>query len=258
MKKVMIWLFTTTLLASLLPVPAFAEDGAKVVLEAPAYTFPGETIEVRVNLENCSGYCGIGLEIDYDETVLTLVGIDNQGKGQFIASEEMNVKPYALTWTSGSKQTYNGTLAVLTFAVEQETQTMSKSPVSVSFYKGTNGNYVDGVNVNFVLDDTTSERTSLNLSYRGAEIMIANENQVTVSMTTGSYEIGGIADVTIQYPTDSAKRIFVATYNEKGQMTNAEYASVSAGVPEQSFSIAVPAGTETIQAFLMDEDYKPL
>ena len=58
------------------------------------------------------------------------------------------LKPYNMSWDSTSNVKYNGSLATLTFEVRKDAEN-GEYPITVSYYKGINKNYTDGVDVNY-------------------------------------------------------------------------------------------------------------
>ena len=114
-----------------------------------------------------------------------------------------------------SNNTFNGILATLEFEIS--TSASGDYPVTVSYYKGRNGNYEDGSDVNY--DENFSP---INLKYVNGKITVSTKNSIDVSniengntlkfkMHLNSSEtITGVM-ITAVYDTDS-KLIAVKSY----------------------------------------------
>jgi len=113
-------------------------------------TLPGKEIEIPVTLENNTGFANLGIEIGYDSSVMTLVKVvpnSNVG-GIFTPAQKYTANPYNMVWDSNTNNSYNGNLAILTFAVVEDAPE-GVYPITVDYYKGRNGNYIDGDNINY-------------------------------------------------------------------------------------------------------------
>lgn len=134
-------------------VTVFGND--EPVIEKPCVTVgnavgnAGDTIEIPVTLNNNTGFSSLGIEIGYDDTVLKLTNVnENSGVGaSFTKAQYYTVKPYNIGWDSAANTAFNGTVATLTFEIISSDA--GTYPITVDYYKGRNGNYVDGKNVNY-------------------------------------------------------------------------------------------------------------
>ena len=126
------------------------------------------TVTVDVSIANNPGFISLNLEIDYDPTYLTLTGITaNNGVGAtFTKAQSYTKVPYNFAWSSTDNVYYNGSLATLTFTVSADAPD-GVYPITVSYYKGVNGSYTDGVDVNFDTD-----YNPLNLAYISGNIAV--------------------------------------------------------------------------------------
>ncbi len=111
---------------------------------------PGDMVDVVLDLSNNSGFANLGLEISYDRNALTLVSVTEfPGVGAtFTPAQTLEAYPYNFGWDSVSDVHYNGQLATFTFKVAENAE-KGDYPIGISFYKGRNGNYVDGSSVNY-------------------------------------------------------------------------------------------------------------
>lgn len=144
-------------------------DVPQIVLTG-AKTSADTTVTVDVSIANNPGFISLNLEINYDTTYLTLTGITaNSGVGAtFTKAQSYTKVPYNFAWSSTDNVYYNGSLATLTFTVSADAPD-GVYPITVSYYKGVNGNYTDGIDVNF---DTNYE--PLNLSYVSGNIAVTS------------------------------------------------------------------------------------
>ena len=149
------------------PKNAEGEEGTSVttsaveVTDKPVITVSSEnvtisqdedtTVDVTVSIEGSTGFTNLGLEIDYDDSVMTLtnaVAEDIDDGTTFIGAGEVSVKPYMLTWNSADDVVYNGTLVTLTFTVSGAAEA-GDYEITVDFYKGQDDSYTDGEDVNY-------------------------------------------------------------------------------------------------------------
>lgn len=109
----------------------------------------GNTVDVVISLSENTGFANLGLEISYD-TAMTLVAVTaNSNVGAtFTKAQSLDVYPYNIGWDSVSNNDYNGELVTLTFEIPED-MCAGEYSVDVDFYKGRNGDYKDGVSVNY-------------------------------------------------------------------------------------------------------------
>lgn len=130
----------------------------------------GEGFSVQVNLSGNSGFANLGIEIEYDTSAITLLSVTgNSDVGAiFTTAQNTDVMPYNIGWDSTSNITYNGTLATLNFVVKDNAAS-GNYPINVSYYKGRNGDYTDGEDVNY-----NENFEPLNLSYVSGNITVSD------------------------------------------------------------------------------------
>ena len=85
---------------------------------------PGDTIEVPVVIANNPGVVAVRLMIKYDDSVLTLKSVEDEGLlPGAVHSPTYEKNPYTLYWINGTAPEnfmVNGTLATLTFEIEKD------------------------------------------------------------------------------------------------------------------------------------------
>ncbi len=115
--------------------------------------YAGENVDVTLDLSNNTGFANLGFEIAYESSSLTLLKVNNNVSGvTFTTAESIGENPFNAGWDSVSDIEYNGNLATFTFKINEETPA-GTYPVTLSYYKGRNGNYIDGVSVNYDEND---------------------------------------------------------------------------------------------------------
>lgn len=156
--------FTASCTVTVEPAP----DGVMPVRLDSVCARPGNTVQVRLMLDENPGFANLSLVIGYDADVMTLTKVENKVSGtEYTGSQTLTAAPYMLTWNSGTQNcTASGTLAILTFQIK-DTAAYGMYPISVSFYKGLQGTYKDGVNVNY-----DQSRNALPLVYVGSSAEI--------------------------------------------------------------------------------------
>ncbi|MBQ3427703.1 MAG: leucine-rich repeat protein [Clostridia bacterium] len=145
-----------------------ATDGAKIKVSS-AKVAPGKTVSVTVELSENKGFANLGLQIGFDASALTLISVSNNTSvgATYTGAQSITVNPYNMGWDSTSNNTYNGTLATLTFEVNDDAPD-GTYPISVSYYRGKNGNYSDGEDVNY-----DEDFKPLNLNYTNGAITVS-------------------------------------------------------------------------------------
>lgn len=155
--------FTASCTVTVEPAP----DGVMPVRLDSVCARPGNTVQVRLMLDENPGFANLSLVIGYDADVMTLTKVENKVSGtEYTGSQTLTADPYMLTWNSVRDCTASGTLAILTFQIKN-TAAYGMYPISVSFYKGLQGTYKDGVNVNY-----DQSRNALPLVYVGSSAEI--------------------------------------------------------------------------------------
>ena len=112
----------------------------------------GDFVSIPVVLSENRGFANLGIEIGYDSEALRLTNVEASAevKATYSAAKNLTVNPYNMTWYSNTNTDFNGTLATLTFEII--THKTGEYPVTVDYYKGRNGNFIDGININYDKD----------------------------------------------------------------------------------------------------------
>lgn len=126
------------------------DENAPKITITDIKTMPGKEIQVTVDLANNTGFASLGIEVGYNSDIMTLTNVtSNTGVGgTFTKAQYLTVNPFNMGWDSASNITYNGNLATLTFTVGEDVAD-GIYPITLDYYKGVNGNYVDGDNINY-------------------------------------------------------------------------------------------------------------
>ena len=112
MKKIVSLLLTALLLCGvLIPVSAAPQAQLKV---SSAEARPGDTVSVKVIIENNPGFCYLKVNYSYDANALTLKSIDNGT----VSTDAFTVTEKSVLWDSDRNATGAGTLCTLTFTVK--------------------------------------------------------------------------------------------------------------------------------------------
>ncbi|MBR6095796.1 MAG: GBS Bsp-like repeat-containing protein [Oscillospiraceae bacterium] len=178
-----------------------------------AQATPGALVDVTLLLSNCDEFMNLSLEVGYDAAALSLTKVTNHVTGSdFVASETLGENPYALTWTSASGNPYLGNLVTLTFAVSQSAAG-GVYPISVSYYKGVNGQNVDGVNVNY---DSNFQSIGLIYASGAIEVSAIPKDAPAVGFGTAFGVPGGkvLVPITIYNNPGIISLSFDVTYDE--------------------------------------------
>jgi len=148
--------------------PAMAQYDACVSLSNQTAD-AGESVELTLELSGCEGFVNLGLEISYDCEVMTLVSVSNNAPENlaFTPSQSTGSNPYILSWNSASDFSYNGNLATFIFKIS-DTAPAGEYYVGLSCYKGRDGDYIDGEDVNYDENDRP-----LDLHYKSGCINIS-------------------------------------------------------------------------------------
>ncbi|MBQ2663021.1 MAG: hypothetical protein IJG16_02625 [Clostridia bacterium] len=130
----------------------------------------GNTVDITVDLSNNEGFANLGIQISYDSDALTLISASNNSDvgATYTSAQNLSANPFNIGWDSTSNVTYNGNLATLTFRINDSAED-GTYPITVSYYKGISGNYIDGEDVNYDADFN-----SLNLNYVNGIITVSS------------------------------------------------------------------------------------
>lgn len=172
----------------------------------------GDKVSVTVTLSGNTGFSDLSIELDYDPAILKLVQAEQEAlTSNCLKSQNLTDRPYSLIWLSGTSLCpSNGTLATLTFRISEDAPS-GDTPVSVSFYKGRQGNYEDGVNVNYQMD-ANENQTPLGLTYASGSVRVKAMPDTEVTVSLG----GRQAALSARHPMTG--QIYIASYTGEGRM----------------------------------------
>lgn len=157
----------------------------------------GESVSIPITLSGNTGFSNLGIEICYDSSVMTL---KNAAAGQtgatYTAAQSITANPYNMGWDSTSNNTFNGTLATLDFEIAGNAAA-GKYPITVSYYKGRNGDYEDGSDVNY-----DENLTPLALSYVTGYVTVSGGITSGKSITIGGIQNDGVLSFKASFKSD--------------------------------------------------------
>lgn len=148
----------------------------------------GDVVEITLNINDNSGFSNLGLEINYDNSALTLLSVkENEDTGAiFTPAESISKNPYNVAWDSASNIYFNGRLATFTFKIADNAP-VGEYPVEISYYKGRNGNYTNGEDVNYNENDSP-----LNLRYESGYINVLYDTIIRPDATAENSYNGNV------------------------------------------------------------------
>lgn len=204
-KRLARWLLCACLLLGCMG-SAFAKD-APCIYAGNVYGSAGSTVEVPVFLSGCGGFADLAIEIGYDADAMTLVGVaDRTPEGALcVTSQYFSANPYSLHWMSAENVRYNGVLAILTFRLGADAS--GEYAVTVSAYRGRNGDFQDGVDVNY-----DEKFQPLGLQYEGGVVEAGAESARTVRVCVGERQV----ELAAAHPL--CGEILIAVYQSSGQL----------------------------------------
>ena len=139
---------------------------------------------------------------------LTDVTASSSTGATFTKAQAFSVNPYNMGWDSASNTDFNGTLATLTFEIISNVE--GTYPITVDFYKGRNGNYIDGNNVNY---DENFE--PLGLTYASGSITVSESSSNLMLITNVYYQPTPSFELTLSGET-SVGTIYAGLYDTNG------------------------------------------
>ena len=135
MKKIISLILVAMLLLSTFQVSIFASTNPTISCSNVTAN-AGDTVSVDVNLTNNPGIVSMTLNVEFDSSALTLVSVTDKGVLGTQAHKPEKSSPYTLAWandTATTNYTVNGTIATLTFKVNDVAVAGKAYPISVSY-----------------------------------------------------------------------------------------------------------------------------
>lgn len=221
-KKIIIFTILTILTFNLLCVTSIAANEMAVTVGSDSAN-AGETVEIPIVLSGNTGFSNLAIEIGYNSDVMTLTNAASPVSGaSFTTAPDFTANPYNMQWDSASDVTYNGTLAVLTFQIKANAAN-GTYPVTVNFYKGRDGNNVDGDDVNY-----KANYDPLVLTYKNGSIIVGKQREPGIEIVNAdtqnlSFSIRLSAD---KYIGD----IWTGLYDDSGRVVSVKKYSAAENV----------------------------
>ena len=209
----------------------------------------GDEVTVAVTLSGNTGFSDLSIELDYDPAILTLVQVEQEALTSDCLqsqSQHLTDRPYSLIWLSGTSLCpSNGTLATLTFCISADAPDGSY-PISVSFYKGRQGDNEDGVSVNYQRAGSENQKP-LGLTYTSGSVRVkaVPDTEVTVSL-------GSRGQATLSARHRMTGQIYIVSYTNEGRMLG-----VSIRDAAEIVSAAPASGAAYVRLMWLDE-YRPV
>ena len=209
----------------------------------------GDEVTVAVTLSGNTGFSDLSIELDYDPAILTLVQVEQEALTSDCLqsqSQHLTDRPYSLIWLSWTTLCpSNGTLATLTFCISADAPDGSY-PISVSFYKGRQGDNEDGVSVNYQRAGSENQKP-LGLTYTSGSVRVkaVPDTEVTVSL-------GSRGQATLSARHRMTGQIYIVSYTNEGRMLG-----VSIRDAAEIVSAAPASGAAYVRLMWLDE-YRPV
>ena len=184
----------------------------------------GDEVVIPVVISGNDGFLSLGIEIGYNDQALKLVGVENKLQATYLGAQNYSKNPYNMSWHNADDVVYNGVIAELTFEI-LETEA-GEYPVTVDYYKGRYGNYVDGVDVNYKeKEGTFVEFEPLNITYKsGAVKVVEPVTGVSLNKDKADLYLGEtvMLEATVQPENASDKSVVWTSSNEDVAKVDAE------------------------------------
>ena len=134
-KRIISFLLTVVLLASLVAVPVNANSEPTIIVSNEE-GMVGSTVEVAIDLANNPGIICAQLTVNYNANALELVEVNDTGLLPGQLHTPALASPYTLTWTNGtaaSDFTVNGTIVKLKFMIKEAAAIGEVYNITVSY-----------------------------------------------------------------------------------------------------------------------------
>jgi len=163
------------------PTIVHANENATISIE-DVQAYAGDTVDVVVKMDNNPGLVAATLTVVFDSSLMTLTKVTDGGILGTQMHTDVYSSPYQLSWmnfTASSNYTNNGTIATLTFELNQNIETQQISEIQISYDKTNDeilnfdGDVVDFATVNGEItikipekpvEGVSLDKTSLNMT----------------------------------------------------------------------------------------------
>ncbi|MBR0365879.1 MAG: hypothetical protein IJH94_03645 [Clostridia bacterium] len=226
------------------PMPTDEPEPSGAFIKAGAVSgAAGGTVAVPITLMNNMGFASLGIEVGYNSSVMILKNVVvGQTGATYTGAQSITANPYNMGWDSTSNNTFNGTLATLEFEIAADAASGSY-PITVSYYKGRNGNYEDGSDVNY--DESFAP---LNLSYVGGYVTVSGGAASGKSISVGDVLNDDVLSFEASLKSDESITgvAIAAVYNASGKLIAVKQYDAAAEVP---FSFSDIQNAATVKVF---------
>lgn len=194
------------------PAPPIDENAPQIVISSGRAVL-GNTINVTVSIKNNPGIASAKLKVAYNSDVFTLTNVTDGGiLGTSVHKPQM-ASPYTLSWVNDTATvnfTADGTLATLTFAVDENAQT-GNYPITVSYsYDDYDIYNVDVEPINFATVNGNIEVTDVIIGDVNGDGKVNNLDRVVLTRYLADWD---------DYP-ESAVDMIAADVNCDGKVNN--------------------------------------
>lgn len=230
----------TMMMACFVVAPATTVSAAttdEIAIEATSVdAMPGDTVKIDINITSNPGIVAMRLFVEYDESLLTLVGAEDKGVlGTSQFTEEYG-SPFALVWSNGtatSNYTVTGTIATLTFKVADNFEKNTVATVSLSTKSANDILSVDTNTMNLVSVTpkfTTGKVNVYPFAFYGAAITLYDNIGMSFLVTKKLIDNFGYTDPYVVFQFNDKE---ITQYNCKEYDANNYYFEFSDIGPKQ-------------------------
>ena len=198
-------------------------DGTAYISANNYESLRGETITVPIKISNNSGIMGYRLTFTYDESVFAPISaVAGEGfTGNFDNSIGIKSNMFNVVWSNSSNITTNGTIAILTFRINDDA-TFGKSKIAIS-YSQIDTFDEEWNDVKFVCSDFTVNVKSVKINNAKESIKVGETVQFTASTAASenvswisSNESVAIVDSTGKVTAVGSGTVTITAFNENG------------------------------------------
>lgn len=172
------------------PAPNAAGDGVISVALSDANVRKGESFDVNINVLSNPGIISMKLEVEYDTSCLTLIGVDDKGVLGDHSFSTVYSSPFLMLWSNGAATeniTATGSIATLHFKANDGYTGEKQTAVKVTA-SGTN----DIFDIDMSRGGITLRMTGGNISIRDNVSHSIRAEKTADQSETGAYQSAGL------------------------------------------------------------------
>ena len=235
-KRVIALMLSLLMMVQLAPTAVFAVGGEPTISVVGGSASAGDTVEVDIVLSDNPGVVTVSLAVEFDENVLSLVQVQDQGAlGTNMHNPEL-VSPYYLRWANNTQTTdftYNGSVVTLIFQISDDAE-FGEYPVSVSY------SYEDCDIVNWKMEP-------VEFQLQQGVVTVSDAPAAATDLASFEYEKSGNELTITGYTGDAAKVIIADSYEIDGQACTVTAIGVEAFLENETVtSFTANAGLKVI------------